>query len=134
MDLLTTYGVQVENRAWLWGSHGTEPGANPSISLNLATFTAGTHYPNGFIPSGCVLGLIDADDTYGPYDPAATDGRQTARGLLFSSVAVSDGKIISPDEALFVHGFVKPALLPFQTGAGALDDAARADLNLIYFA
>lgn len=134
MDLYTTYGVQVENRSWLWGTHGTEPGANPSISLDLSTFTAGTHYPNGYIPSGCVLGEITASGSYGPYDPAATDGRQVAAGLLFDSVVIDNGKIVSPNEALFVHGFVKPGKLPFESGAGALDEAAQTALSLIYFA
>lgn len=127
----TTYGV--EKRGWLWGPHGTEPGTNPSITLDLTTFVAGTHYPQGYIPSGCVLGKITASGKYGPYDSAATDGRQTAAGILFDSETVNTGQTQAVN-ALFVHGFVDPARLPFQSGSGAASAAAKTSLNLIYWA
>ena len=84
VESTVTYGT--DSRAWLWGPHGTEPGTTPSIVLDISSFTAATHYPNGQIPSGTVLGKITASGLYGPYDNAATDGRQTAAGILFSFV------------------------------------------------
>lgn len=121
-----------EARGWLRGPHGTEPGTNPSITLDLSLFTAGTHYPNGFIPSGCVLGKVTATGFYGPYDDAASDGRQTAKGLLFDSEAVRTGQAKAIN-ALFVHGFVDSTRLPFTGVTGALDANGKADLNLIYW-
>ena len=58
---------QVEKRSWLLGPHGTGPGDNPSITLDVSAFTAGVHYPNGFIPSGTPLARITASGLYGPY-------------------------------------------------------------------
>ena len=58
---------QVEDRSWLWGPHGTEPGATPSITLDVSAFTAAVHYPNGYIPSGTPLAQITASKLYGPY-------------------------------------------------------------------
>lgn len=82
----TYYGVETtatymaDSRPWLYGPHGTEPGANPNITLDISAFTPATHYPNGFIPSGTVLGKITATGLYGPYDDAAVDGTQTLAG------------------------------------------------------
>lgn len=134
MDLsVQTKTYTVEKRGWLWGTHGTDPGSTPSVTLDVTLFTAGTHYPNGFIPSGCVLGKVTATGLYGPYDSGATDGRQTAAGLLFSSVPVASGQTKAL-EAILVHGFVDPARLPFQSGTGSASAAAKTSLNLIYWA
>lgn len=124
---------QVEKRGWLWGQHGTEPGSNPSITLDFALFTAGTHYPNGYVPSGTVLGKVTASGKYGPYDSGAADGRQTAAGLLFSSVKAPTNTATPVGGAIFVHGFVDPARLPFQSGTGFASTAAKTSLNLIYW-
>ncbi len=123
---------QAESRGWLRGPHGTEPGANPSITLDITEFTAGTHYPNGYIPSGCVVGKVTATGLYGPYDNAAADGREVAAGLLFNGTTVNAGQTKALN-ALFVHGFADATRLPFQSGTGSLDTAGRADLTLIYW-
>lgn len=132
-DISVTSTVsQVENRSWLVSQHGTEPGATPSVTLDVAKFTAATHYPKGYIPSGIVLGLVTATKLYGPYDKDATDGRQTAAGHLFSSLGVKAGAT-KIGGARLVHGFVNPAKLPLTTGTGALDAAARTTLALIHY-
>lgn len=63
--LSTSY--QVEDRSWLMGPHGTEPGANETITLDISAFTSGTHYPNGFIKSGEPLARV-ASGLYVPYE------------------------------------------------------------------
>lgn len=66
MDLAlstTTYGV--EDRSWLASRDGTA--FTQSITLDISTFTSGTHFPNGYIPSGVCLGKITASGLYGPY-------------------------------------------------------------------
>ena len=118
------------SRAWLLSSHGTEPGTNPSITLDLALFPNELRV-NGVVPSGTVVGKITATDLYGPYDSTASDGRQTARGLMFD-YARTDGAT-KVGGALVVHGFVNAARLPFSTGAGALSAPARAALAMIHF-
>lgn len=67
---------QVEKRSWLLSPHGTEPGSTPSVTLDISAFTQGTHFPNGYIPSGMHLGKITASGLYGPYS-GTTDEVQT---------------------------------------------------------
>jgi hypothetical protein len=64
---VSTTSFQVEKRSWLLSPHGTEPGATPSITLDVSAFTANVHYPNGYIPSGTNLAKITATGLYGPY-------------------------------------------------------------------
>lgn len=111
-----------ENRAWLGSQHGTE--SNRSITLDVSTFTAATHYPDGFIPSGVVLAEITASGLFGPFDPNAEDGRDTAAGHLFNSIPVRTGatNIGAP---LLDHGAVVESKLPAASG---LDATAKADL------
>lgn len=125
---VSSTNFQVEKRGWLWGTHGTGPGDNPSITLDVSTFTAATHYPNSYIPSGVVLGKITASGKYGPFESGATDGRQTAVGHLFSSVKPAVNTATPIGGALFLHGFVDPARLPFQSGAGSLPATGRPAL------
>jgi len=132
-----TTNFQVEKRGWLQSQHGTEPGAVASITLDISTFTAGTHYPNGYIPSGTALAKITATGLYGPYAAGASDGRQTpANGafLLFSSVKAVNSQgtaLVKVGAAGFQHGFVESARLPFSSGDGAAVAAVKTALPLI---
>lgn len=124
--------LQVEKRAWLLSEHGTEPGTTPSITIDVSKFTPATHFPNGYLPSGTVLGKVTVGGLYGPYDNTATDGREVADCILFSSLTIASGSTKVGGAGL-VHGFVNTSKLPFQAGAGSLDAAGRVDLNLIRF-
>lgn len=124
---------QVENRSWLLGPHGTED--TPSVTLDISKFTAGTHFPNGYIPSGTVLGKVTATGRFGPYTTGGSDGTETAVGILFSNVRVTNDNGVNKTTvggAILVHGFIKESRLPFQSGAGSLDTAGEADLKLIH--
>lgn len=70
---VTKTEYQVENRSWLLGPHGTEPGTTPSVTLDIATFVEATHYPNGFLPSGLPVGRITASGLYGLYAGRANE-------------------------------------------------------------
>lgn len=131
-------GYQVEKRSWLLGPHGTEPGTTPTITLDVSSFTAATHYPNGYLLSGIVLGRITATGLYAPYVDAAVDGTGTAAGLLFSSVKVPNTAVLTIDVAgaLLVHGFVAQNKLPIAngaTGGGFIDANGITDMRLIHF-
>lgn len=120
---------QAENREWLGSRHGTD--VTQTITLATSTFTAGTHFPNGFVPSGTVLGKITSvgatQNMYGPYDDAASDGRQVAAGFLFTSVKMrTSGPNVGA--AIHWHGVVIASKLPLQSGTGALDANGKADL------
>ena len=129
---------QVEKRSWLLSQHGTDPGSTSSITLDVSAFTAATHYPNGYLMSGIVLGKITATGKYAPYVDAAVDGTGTAAGFLFSSVKIPNLADLTVDVggALLVHGFVRTAKLPIAnaaTGGGFIDANGRTDLKLIHF-
>ena len=119
---------QVEDRSWLVGTHGVD--ATPSVTLDITKFTKNTHYPNGYIPSGTAIGKVTATGLYGPYDNAASDGRETNAGILFSSVRAIDtatgNALAKVAGARFVHGVVNTAKLP-----AAVDANGKADLPLI---
>jgi hypothetical protein len=127
MDIsVRTEEYQVEDRSWLGSAHGTN--ATRTITLDVATFSAATHYPRGYIPSGTVLGRITATGLYGPYVNTAGDGREVAAGHLFNATRVVRNGISLAQHVgapLLEHGFVVEARLP--TGHG-LDAAAKADL------
>jgi len=53
-----------EDRSWLGSAHGTT--ATRTITLDVSAFTEGTHYPNGYIPSGTVLAELSSG-LFGPY-------------------------------------------------------------------
>jgi hypothetical protein len=129
---VTKTSYQTEDRSWLASPHGYGPGETPSVTLSIAAFTEGTHYPNGYIPSGTVLGKITASGLYGPYDDAASDGRQTATGILFGSLPAKDR--VKVGGAQLVHGHVTTSKLPFSGATtGAIDAAGKVDLRLIEF-
>lgn len=118
----TTYGV--ENRSWLGSAHGTE--ATRTVTLDVSAFTEATHYPDGYIPSGVVLGRITASGLYGPYDNAAVDGRELAAGFLFNSTTVNGTADLGAP--LLEHGMVIEDKLPSNSGldaAAALEMAGR---------
>ena len=134
-----TQPLQAENLAWdLTPPHG---GFDAQGVIDVTSLTAAQHYPNGFLPSGTVLGIITASGMLGPYLDAAADGRQTAVGILKASV-----QILKPDFtakakvgcAYRVHGIVSSGKLPLTVGTAAnggyIDANGKTDLKLIYFA
>lgn len=132
ISVVTKQG-HVEKRSWLLSPHGTEPGMTPSVTLDVALFTPASHYPNGYIPSGIVLGKVTATGRYGPYDDTASDGRQVAAGLLFGSLNVRSGAT-KIGGARLIHGHVNEAKLPIASGSsGSLDANGKADLKHIIF-
>jgi hypothetical protein len=84
-----TTAYQAEKRSWLIPQPGgIGYGFTPSVTLDVSAFTAATHYPNGYLMSGIVLGKITATGLYGPYNDTLSTGQEVAAGLLFSSVKV----------------------------------------------
>jgi hypothetical protein len=114
-----TWGV--EDRSWLGSAHGTE--ATRTITLDVSAFTEATHYPDGYIASGTVVGRITATGLYGPYDNAAADGRQNAAGFLFNSISIKGTADVGAP--LLEHGMVIEDRLPANSG---YDAAAGTDM------
>ncbi|MFG3014297.1 head decoration protein [Streptomyces cinerochromogenes] len=125
MDLsLKTESFTQDRRNWLGSAHGTD--APVSVTLDVSKFTAGTHYPDGFIKSGIPLGKVTATGWYGPYDDAATDGRQTLVGFLFTAQDVNARGVASTKVvgSMLLHCFIREAKLPL----GAVDANGKADV------
>lgn len=122
MDIApVTTSYALDDLSWLGSQHGIEAGE--SITLLVSSFTSGTHYPDGFLKSGLPLGKITASGKYGPYDDAASDGRQTLVGHLYGGVPVATGGGANLGGALLTHGKVREANLPL-----AVDAAGKADV------
>lgn len=121
------------DRPWLLFSAVGHEGPVPTDSgiINFALFTAGTHYPNGFIPSGVLLGRVTTGGRLGPYDNAATDGRQTAVGHLYNATRVPADTARRVAVAI-VDSFAVVSESRLPTGHG-LDAAGKAELPLVKY-
>jgi hypothetical protein len=131
MDLsLRTEAFQQDDQSWLASEHGTSNAR--TVTLDISTFVAGTHYPNGFLPSGMPLGKITASGKYGLYDNAAVDGRQTLVGHLLVGQKVGATNTVPIVAPLFWHGGVIEAKLP---AGGGVDSAGKTDVagRITYF-
>lgn len=123
MNLATvTESFGQDDQSWLASAHGTDT-ARP-LTLDTSAFVAGTHYPNGYFPSGLPLGRITATGLYGPYDNTAADGREVLAGFLFTAVAAPSVNTVDPQGALFWHGAVVEAKLPRPVDAAGKTDVA----------
>ena len=118
----TTEQFGSDDQSWLGSAHGTD--ATETISLDTSTFTAGTHYPDGYFKSGIPLGLITATGKYGPYSDAAADGRQTLVGFLFAAVKAPTDTTVDPSAAMLTHGKVRSSRLPVAVDAAGQTDVA----------
>lgn len=126
----TTY--QVGNRQWLL----EEPDFKPNVTLDITKFVSGTHYPNGFIPSGTAIGKLAAGGLFGPYDDTKADGTQVLYGFTYGDVRAvrQNGTTASKvGTGAVVSGAVSVAKLPFASGAGAVDANGKADTPTIRY-
>jgi hypothetical protein len=116
-----------EDQRWIGGG-GEEVYPNRSIILDRSAFSlVGGTFPNGYIPSGVVLGKITAMGLYAPYLDTNSDGTEVAAGFLYTTVAYNRDAAATADipATLFRGGIVITTYLP--TGNG-LDTNGRADL------
>ncbi|WP_009473866.1 hypothetical protein [Rhodococcus sp. JVH1] len=71
MDLkIKTETFGQDDQSWLASAHGTDTAR--SINIDVATFTAGTHYPEGYLKSGLPLKKVAAG-RYGLWSNGDTD-------------------------------------------------------------
>ncbi|WP_329317933.1 head decoration protein [Streptomyces sp. NBC_01262] len=114
---ITTSRSYTADRAWLASLHGTDQ--TETITLDIAKFTKDTHWVASTdthqqysrVLSGVPVGKISASGLYGPYDPAAADGRQTLAGVVFAEALFAPTATKVP-AALLWHGVIKAASVP----------------------
>lgn len=125
-----TTSYQASDKSWKRASVYPNRGG----TLDISAFTANTHYPNGYIPAGTAVGLLTATHIYAPYLNGGSGGAEVCAGLTAEDVIVPNLLDTTKDApfALMEDGIVIQAKLPFQSGAGSIDSAAKADLAGFY--
>ena len=116
------------DHSWIGaGAHGLTE-ARTEI-LDVSSFTAGTHYPNGYIPSG--LPIAKVGGVLVPYDP--TEGTVTNAGVLAGFILTDQPVVGAADFGvpLFDHGRVVTANLPIAFTAPTAA-AKRAAVNIVF--
>ncbi|MBC7327553.1 head decoration protein [bacterium] len=101
---------------FLASEHGTEV----RIPITIACGYINEQQVWDKLSAGTVLGKITASGKYGPYDDSATDGRQTAVGILGEDVDATSSDV---GTFMYVHCIVYASQL---TG---LDANGKADLK-----
>lgn len=133
MDLaLKTTTRYVEDRSWLRGNPMNVETFSDTLDVSAVNADIGSAnaYPNGYMPSGFVLGRITSGSLIANYNDTNVDGTETAIGLLYSSVVISDD-VTDVGIAVMEAGFVDSTKLPDvgTTTNGGWDAAAATDLD-----
>lgn len=116
-------------------------GTSPSVSVAQTTQGVTAHYPNGYIPSGCAVGIVTATGRVGPYDATASDGRQNIYGFTYADVRAvwfNGGQLVVADRVgtgiVNYDAAVSLSKLPFPSGSpGGIDAAGITALPTIRF-
>lgn len=113
--------------SWLGSDHGIANGRTEK--LDISTFTAGTHYPDGYIKSGTPVSLVGG--VLVPY--VATEGTTTGNGVLAGFVLTDQSTDGVEDIAvpLIDHGRVRVSKLPI-TFVAPTAEVKRANVNFVY--
>lgn len=120
---------------WLGSGHGIRNARTEK--LDISAFTAATHYPNGYIPSGMPVAKVGG--VLVPYD--ATEGTVTNAGILAGFVLTDIPLKVTPGTTapatedqnvpLLDHGRVKVANLPITFVAPAAA-AKSANVQFVF--
>lgn len=118
------------DQSWLDSSHALRN--SRTEVLDISAFTAGTHYPNGYIPSGTPLAKVAGMVV--PYTSA--EATTTGAGVLHGHLLTDQAVVGTVDFAVpvFNHGRVKAAKVPTGTDAFTAPVAAakRANVSIDY--
>lgn len=131
MPRLTSTTLGSGDMTWLASSHSLRNAR--TVTIDISGFTAGTHYPNGYIPAGTPLALSAGLAV--PYTSA--EGTTTGAGilaghLLFDAIVTGTNDFAAP---MLDHGRVKTAKVPVGSdGAFTAPVAAakKAATNIVY--
>jgi hypothetical protein len=118
------------DQSWLGSAHGIV-NARTEL-LDISTFTEGTHYPNGYIPSGTPVAKVGG--VLVPYTSA--EGTTTNAGVLAGHILTDQPVVGTNDFAVPVidHGRVKTAKVPQGSDAFTAPVAAakRVNVTIVY--
>lgn len=126
MPKLRSETISGGDQSWLGSAHGI--GNARTETVDISAFTAGTHYPNGYLPSGFPVAKVGG--VLVPYDitPGTTTGAGVLAGhLLTDQVVVGTADFAAP---VLDHGRVKAALVPL---ASFIKPIAAKDATTIVY-
>ena len=108
MPKFLSESIGAGDQSWLGSAHGIADCRTETI--DISAFTAGTHYPDGYIRSGQPVAKVGG--VLVPYD--ATEGTVTGAGILAGHVFTDQSVVGAADFAvpLLDHGRVKVAKVP----------------------
>lgn len=109
MPRIQSENVYSGDMSWLGSAHGI--GNARTETIDISTFTANTHYPNGFIPAGTPVAIVGGLAV--PYD--VTAGTTTGAGILAGFV-LTDQKVVGTTDfgaPVLDHGRINVSKVPF---------------------
>lgn len=131
MPRLSSTTLGTGDMTWLASSHSLRNAR--TVTIDVSAFTAGTHYPNGYIPAGTPLALASGIAVPYTSGEATTTGAGILAGhLLFDAPVVGTNDFPAP---LLDHGRVKTSKVPVGSdGAFTAPVAAakKATTNIVY--
>lgn len=115
------------DQSWLGSMHAVVNARTETV--DISTFTANTHYPNGYLPSGTPVAKVGG--VLVPYDK--TEGTTTGAGVLAGFIVTDQAVVGTGDFAAPVldHGRVKAAKVP-HAFAAPVAAAKRAATDIVY--
>lgn len=130
MPRLTSETVGAGDQSWLGSSHGIHE-CRTEV-LDVSAFTAGTHYPNGYIPSGTPVAKVSG--LLVPYTSA--EGTTTGAGILAGHL-FTDQEVEGTNDfpvPLLDHARVKTSKVPQGTDAftAPVLAAKKPNTTLVY--
>lgn len=116
MPRFSTETIGGGDQSWLGSAHGIENCRTATI--DVSAFTAGTHYPNGYMPSGLALDVSDEGAAV-PW----TGGALEQLGFLFTDQTIDLNNLVDFAVPVLRHGTIKVANLPVALPATPADGA-----------
>lgn len=118
------------DQSWLGSSHGIHECRTET--LDISTFTAGTHFTAGYIKSGTPVAKVGG--VLVPYVVAegTTTGAGVLAGFLFTDQKVSDATNGDMAVPLLDHGRVNVAKVPYAAFAAPVAAAKAATSNFVF--
>lgn len=130
MPRLKTETLHSGDQSWLGSTHAIADGRTEL--LDISTFTAGTHYPDGFIKSGTPVAKVGG--VLVPYD--STEGVTTNAGVLAGHLLTDQQVVGTNDFAVPIidHGRVITSKVPQGANAFTAPIAAakKAAVTIVY--
>jgi hypothetical protein len=140
VDSSSTGGIDTRWRASKHGQSEGRPG-----TLDISLFVSGTHYNitgstygTDIIPSGVAVGKVTATGLYGPFDNAASDGREVLAGFINDDQGIpvkrpSGATSAKSTFSRLVHGIIRSAVLPVSAQRAAVKaEALSSGVSFIF--